>query len=118
MIVQLDHVQVAGPVGCEPAARAFYGGVLGLRELARPQELDGIGGCWFACGSLQLHVGTQADFVPARKAHPAFRVDDLNGLRAALREGGYPVLEDRMVPGVERFFSADPWGNRLEFVGA
>ncbi len=118
MILRLDHVQVAGPPGCESQARDFYGNLLGLRELTRPVELDGIGGCWFECGSLQLHIGTQQDFLPARKAHPAFRVDSMDQLRAALQSAGHPVIEDRMIPGVDRFFSSDPWGNRLEFIAA
>ncbi len=116
MNLRLDHVQVAGPPGCEPEAREFYGNILGLRELVRPKELDGIGGCWFECGALQLHIGTQPDFTPARKAHPAFRVDELDALRTTLRSAGYPVIEDTMIPGTDRFFSADPWGNRLEFI--
>lgn len=119
IIVDLDHVQVAAPEGCEPAARAFYSGLLGLEELKRPPELDGQGGCWFRCGSRQLHVGVElGDFRPARKAHPAFRVSDLPGLRQRLLDAGYRVIDDEMLPDVARFFSADPWGNRLEFIAA
>lgn len=112
----LDHVQIAGPAGCEPAARAFYGGLLGLRELDRPAALHNQGGLWFACGALQLHIGIDPDFRPARKAHAAFRVPEFEALKMRLRDAGYEIVEDFVLPEVERFFSYDPWGNRLEFL--
>jgi catechol 2,3-dioxygenase-like lactoylglutathione lyase family enzyme len=106
--MQLDHVQVAAPPGCEEDARAFYGGVLGLREVDKPDALRARGGVWFE----QLHVGVEQDFRPARKAHPAFAVDDLDALAARIGE----VEWDDAVPGVRRFYVSDPFGNRLEFV--
>jgi catechol 2,3-dioxygenase-like lactoylglutathione lyase family enzyme len=110
-VLGIDHVQVAAPAGCEEQARAFYGGVLGLAELEKPAALAARGGCWFAAGPQQLHVGVERDFAAARKAHPAFVVDDLDAL--ADRLGA--VEWDDAIPGVRRFYAADPFGNRLEF---
>jgi len=120
-ILGVDHVQLAAPPGCEPAARAFFGDLLGLPEIEKPEALRARGGVWFALGGAdqQLHVGVEAGFAPARKAHPAFRVADLDGLRARLvAAGGILVNDDAALPGVRRFFASDPWGNRLEFVAA
>jgi catechol 2,3-dioxygenase-like lactoylglutathione lyase family enzyme len=119
----LDHVQVAAPPGCEAAARAFYGELLGLSELDKPAALRDRGGVWFALGAgAQLHIGVAGDgFVAAAKAHPALRApdaDELRAIAARLRDAGAPVRwppADEM-PGVVRFFTADPWGNRLELL--
>ena len=111
----IDHVQIAAPAGCEQAARAFYGGLLGLEELPKPEPLASRGGCWFRAGSSELHVGVEDAFVPARKAHPGFVVDDLAALRATLAAQGIDARDDRDLPGVERFYADDPFGNRLEF---
>lgn len=116
MTLQLDHVQIAIPVGGESTARSFYGGVLGLDELPKPANLAARGGCWFALGHTQLHMGTEKDFRPARKAHIAFTVDDLCGLRARVEQTGAPVLPDEPLDGRARFFSEDPFGNRIEFL--
>jgi catechol 2,3-dioxygenase-like lactoylglutathione lyase family enzyme len=114
-VVGIDHVQVVGPAGCEPAARAFYGGFLGLEELPRPTTLPDPDGCWFRVGDRQqLHVGIDRPFQPARKAHPSFLVDDLAVLIARLGAGGIEATPDESIPGVERAFIADPFGNRLE----
>ena len=114
----LDHVQVAAPAGCEAQARRFYGELLGLPELEKPDALRGRGGAWFglACGA-QLHVGVAEPFVPALKAHPALRVAGVGAveqLAARLAGAGVAVAWDDELPGVRRFFTADPWGNRLE----
>jgi catechol 2,3-dioxygenase-like lactoylglutathione lyase family enzyme len=117
MITGLDHVQVAAPPGCEAEARAFYGGLLGLPELEKPAALAGRGGAWFACGPHQLHVGVQADFAPAAKAHPALAADSpasLDALAERLTRAGAPVRWDDAIPG--RFYTEDPWGNRLELL--
>lgn len=114
-ITGIDHVQIAAPPGCEPAARAFYGDLLGLEELPKPEPLASRGGCWFRAGSAELHIGVEDPFAPARKAHPGFVVDDLAALRAAFAEQGVDVRDDRDLPGVERFYAEDPFGNRLEF---
>ncbi len=114
-IVALDHVQVAAPVGCEVEARRFYGEVLGLKEIEKPEPLRSRGGCWFQCGAQQVHIGVEAEFRPARKAHPAFRVADIAAFRQRLIEHGVGVRDDEANPGVCRFYVDDPWGNRLEF---
>jgi catechol 2,3-dioxygenase-like lactoylglutathione lyase family enzyme len=112
MILGLDHVQVAAPPNCEHEARAFYGGVLGLEELEKPEPLKARGGVWFQAGPHQLHVGVQEDFQPATKAHPAFQVDALDALAERLTRAGAAVHWDDAIPG--RFYTEDPWGNRLE----
>lgn len=117
--LQLDHLQVAAPSGCETAARAFYGGLLDLTEVEKPENLRKRGGVWFALGDRQLHVGVEEPFTPARKAHPAFRLSalaDLEVLAERLAEAGAPVNWDDELPGISRFYSSDPWGNRLEFL--
>lgn len=114
----IDHVQVAMPVGGEEVARRFYGELIGLAEIAKPADMAGRGGCWFAVGALQLHLGVEQDFRPAKKAHVALSCGDLAGLRARLEAAGCPLKDDGPVAGRERFFSADPFGNRIEFVAA
>jgi catechol 2,3-dioxygenase-like lactoylglutathione lyase family enzyme len=113
-ILGIDHVQVAAPRGCEAEARAFYGGLLGLEELEKPEPLRSRGGCWFRAGADELHVGVEEPFVPARKAHPGLVVDDLATLAQRLRAQGIDVTADETIPGVERAYVADPFGNRLE----
>jgi catechol 2,3-dioxygenase-like lactoylglutathione lyase family enzyme len=113
-ILGIDHVQVAAPPGSEAEARAFYGELLGLEELARPASLPDRYGCWFRAGAQELHVGFEEPFRPARKAHPSFVVDDLAALVTLLRARGTPPTPDASIPGVERAFASDPFGNRLE----
>lgn len=115
-VAQIDHIQIAAPEGCEAAAREFYGSLLGLTEIEKPAILRARGGCWFTCGSQQFHVGVERDFRPARKAHLAFAVTDLEELRRTLLERGISVVDDHNLPGNRRFYAQDPWGNRLEFV--
>jgi catechol 2,3-dioxygenase-like lactoylglutathione lyase family enzyme len=117
-ITGIDHVQIAAPSGCEEKARAFYGVLLGLAELPKPGPLAARGGCWFAAGTMQLHVGVEEPFAPARKAHPGFVVDGLEELRRRLEEAGVPVVDDTSLPGVSRFYAEDAFGNRLEFRSA
>lgn len=115
-LLGLDHVQIAIPSGREPAACRFYGDLLGLKEIAKPKPLAARGGCWFAGPCIHLHLGTQDDFVPARKAHTAFLVADLDRLRRRLEEAGVSVVPDDALPNVRRFYASDPFGNRLEFI--
>ena len=114
-VTGIDHVQVAAPPGCEGAARAFYGGLLGLEEVSKPAELAARGGCWFLAGAQELHVGVEEPFAPARKAHPGLVVEDLDGLRVRLEAEGIAVEDADGIPGARRFHAADPFGNRLEF---
>ena len=118
-VLGIDHVQVAAPPGSEEGARRFYGDVLGLTELAKPEALRARGGAWFACGAHQLHVGIAQPFAPATKAHPALAVAGahLDHLATRLTEAGFPVRWDDTIPGTRRFFTDDPWGNRIELVG-
>ena len=115
-ITRLDHVQLAMPPGGEEAARAFYGRILQLHELEKPEALKSKGGCWFAGDGLELHLGVQADFVPATKAHPGLRVADLDAARAHLQAAGIAITEDKSGVTVRRFYVNDPFGNRLEFL--
>ena len=115
-ILAIDHVQLAMPPGGEAEARGFYDRVLGLRELLKPPTLAIRGGAWFGNGKVQIHLGTESDFRPARKAHPALLVDDLDSLEAACRAAGFEPVRDADLPGYTRFYVADPFGNRLEFV--
>jgi catechol 2,3-dioxygenase-like lactoylglutathione lyase family enzyme len=114
-VTGIDHVQVAAPAGCEPEARAFYGALLGLEELPKPEALAARGGCWFQAGAQELHVGVEDPFTPARKAHPGLVVTDLDALAARLTEAGIDVVWDEAIPGTKRFHAVDPFGNRLEF---
>jgi catechol 2,3-dioxygenase-like lactoylglutathione lyase family enzyme len=114
-LTALDHVQVAMPPGEEAAARRFYRDLLGLLEVEKPPLLAKRGGAWFQGPGFQVHLGVDQDFRPARKAHPCFRVRDLNALQRALEESGVTVTPDDAIPGVRRFYADDPFGNRLEF---
>ena len=116
MLDGIDHVQLAAPPGCEPEARRFFSGLLGLEELEKPEPLRARGGVWFRVGGQQLHVGVEQAFAPARKAHPAFAVSDYDELLARLDEAGVPATDDASIPGVRRCHVADPWGNRIELV--
>jgi len=115
LIKDIDHVQIAAPRGCEAAAREFFGSILGLEEIEKPEPLRARGGCWFRAGSRQLHIGVEEDFRPATKAHPAFAVADIDALFAALQRAGVSCKWDEAIGGIRRFYAADPWGNRLEF---
>jgi catechol 2,3-dioxygenase-like lactoylglutathione lyase family enzyme len=115
-VVALDHVQIAAPDGCEEAARRFYGELLGLLELPKPATLAGRGGVWFQLGGQALHIGVEQPFTPARKAHPALLVRNLAALAERLQAAGVAVTWDADLPGYQRFYTADPWGNRLELL--
>jgi catechol 2,3-dioxygenase-like lactoylglutathione lyase family enzyme len=116
MLTGLDHVQLAAPAGCEQAARAFYGGLLGLEEIEKPESLRSRGGVWFRCGDQEVHLGVEEGFSPARKAHPAFHVAGYDALLASLRRSGVEAVEDDAIPGVRRCYVHDPFGNRIELV--
>jgi catechol 2,3-dioxygenase-like lactoylglutathione lyase family enzyme len=113
--LRIDHIQLAAPAGCEPAARKFFGELLGLEEIPKPEPLRSRGGCWFRLGAIQLHIGVEKDFRPATKAHPAFAVVDVEAAFQALRAAGVSCVWDDALNGLRRFYATDPWGNRLEF---
>jgi hypothetical protein len=115
-VLAFDHVQMAMPAGREDDARRFYGELLGLSEVPKPMPLAARGGCWFARGAVQLHLGVEAPFRPARKAHPAFVIADLDGLAAALAAAGHRVDWDDELPDVRRLYTDDPFGNRVELI--
>lgn len=115
-LTRLDHVQLAMPPGGEEDARMFYGRILNLRELEKPEPLKAKGGCWFAGTGLELHLGVQADFIPATKAHPGLRVANLEAARAHLQAAGIQIVTDESGVRVRRFYVNDPFGNRLEFM--
>lgn len=116
MITGIDHVQVAIPVGGEDEARRFYHELLGMTEVPKPAALAARGGCWFSAGAAALHLGVEQPFRPARKAHPAFVVTNLDALQTRLAAAGYDcVRTDGEIPGVARFHTSDPFGNRIEF---
>ena len=115
-IVGVDHVQLAMPAGREAEARAFYAGLLGIPEVAKPPALAARGGAWFERGALRIHLGVDRDFRPARKAHPGLLVVGLDALVAALRAAGHAVAEDEPLPGYQRVYVNDPFGNRLELM--
>lgn len=112
----LHHVQLVIPPGGEDRCRAFWGGVLGMQEIDKPPVLAARGGCWFRGGGLEVHLGVEGDFVPARKAHPGILVRDLRALAAVLETAGVDVAWDGEFAGHDRFYAADPFGNRLEFL--
>jgi catechol 2,3-dioxygenase-like lactoylglutathione lyase family enzyme len=118
--IELDHVQFAAPPACEATARRFFGALLGLAEIEKPEPLRARGGVWFALGERQLHIGVEANFEPARKAHVALRVEaaELDDLAARLAAAGSPVIWDDALPGERRFYCEDPWGNRIELLAA
>jgi catechol 2,3-dioxygenase-like lactoylglutathione lyase family enzyme len=115
-INNIDHVQLAMPAGEEAKARVFYAGVLGMNEIPKPPILAKRGGAWFQTGSVQLHLGVEEDFRPAKKAHVALTVSGAAELRRRLAIAGYPVREDAAIDGVKRFFTDDAFGNRIEFI--
>lgn len=119
-LVGIDHVQLAAPGGCEDEARCFFGELLGLAEITKPPFLRGRGGVWFAVGSQQLHVGVQEPFSPARKAHPALRVapGHLDQIGERLLAAGATVTWDEALPRYRRFYTDDPWGNRIELLSS
>lgn len=114
-ILAIEHVQLAMPAGREDEARAFYSGLLGIHETPKPPELAKRGGAWFENGSVKIHLGVEADFRPARKAHPALLVRDLRPLVERLREAGVDIVEDPL-EGYYRVYATDPFGNRVELL--
>jgi catechol 2,3-dioxygenase-like lactoylglutathione lyase family enzyme len=115
-IDRLEHIQLAMPPGGEALARAFYSGVLEIPEFPKPPNLAKRGGCWFERGDLKIHLGVESEFRPARKAHPALLVVDLQALVNRLKSAGHRVLEDEPLEGYHRVYVDDPFGNRIELM--
>lgn len=113
---EIHHVQVANPEGGEIRARHFNGDVLGLAEIAKPANLQRRGGVWFETGTVPLHLGVDPAFTPATKAHVAFQIPDLDAVRARLSASGCPIVVDEPLPGYDRYYSSDPFGNRIELL--
>ena len=112
----VHHIQLAAPAGSEPALRAFYSGLLGMTELPKPAALARRGGAWFGAGTVELHLGIEADFQPARRAHPGLLVSGVDALASRLATAGHELTWDRSLPGHRRCYLADPVGNRLELL--
>lgn len=115
-VVGIDHVQLAMPAGREVEAIAFYERLLGVPHVPKPPHLAARGGCWFERDRVKIHLGVDADFRPARKAHPALLVDDLPALVERLRAADVPIVEDQPLDGFERIYLDDPFGNRIELL--
>lgn len=116
--IALDHVQLAMPKGEEAAARGFYCDVLGMTELTKPPILAKRGGCWFASGDVQIHLGVEADFRPAKKAHPALCCSDYASFTMRLQHAGIELIPDDALPGTARCYIHDCFGNRIELIQA
>ena len=115
-VERIEHVQLAMPAGGEALAAGFYAELLGMTEVPKPPHLAARGGCWFERGALKVHLGVEADFRPARKAHPALIVSDLGGLVSRLRDAGVDIVDDEPLEGYERVYVSDPFGNRIELM--
>lgn len=112
----IDHVQLAAPMGSEGTARKFFGEILGFEEIEKPLVLKKRGGAWFKCGSCQIHIGIEEPFVPAQKAHPAFEMYNIEALKQHLAAAGVDYIEDDNLPGANRIYVHDPFGNRIELL--
>ncbi|WP_277584565.1 VOC family protein [Psychrobacillus antarcticus] len=112
----IDHVQLAAPKGSEAIARTFYGEILGFTEVDKPELLKKRGGIWFSFSSYQIHIGIEEPFAPAKKAHPAFLIENLDALKAHLTKSDVSFLVDTDLPGADRIYVHDPFGNRIEIL--
>lgn len=115
-LTHIDHIQLAAPPNSESEARHFFGTVLGLTEVEKPESLKKRGGVWFEFGSYQLHIGVETTFSPAKKAHPGFYVKNSTALKQHLTNLDISFIEDKNLPGAERIYVDDPFGNRMEFL--
>ncbi|WP_085901704.1 glyoxalase [Kiloniella majae] len=114
--LSLDHVQLAIPAGSEDVCRSFYGTILGWQEEPKPESLAGRGGVWFRTDAFRIHLGVDKDFHPAKKAHPAFLLEDLDALAEKMTAHDVVVEWDNNLEGYKRFYADDAVGNRLEFM--
>ncbi len=116
IVTGLEHLLIAVPEGGEDEERRFFIEFLGFKDVEKPDSVADRRGFWLTAGAVNLHIGTEADFRPAKKAHPAFLVADLDAVRTRLEAAGYPTTDDVALPGFRRFFTADPFGNRIELL--
>lgn len=112
---RLDHVQVCIPRGAETQAREFYGGLLGLEEIEKPEAVRKNGGMWYSVADVQLHVGVEDSVAPSKR-HPAFEVENVEGVRVFLEQSGVRTKDEESIPGMLRFSFFDPFGNRIELL--
>ncbi|MDV7767342.1 VOC family protein [Peribacillus sp. CSMR9] len=112
----IDHIQLAAPKDSEDTARKFFKNILGFEEVEKPEELKKRGGVWFEFGNYQIHIGIEEPFYPAKKAHPAFEIENIEELRKHLITNGIDVMDDDKLPGAKRFYISDPFGNRMELL--
>jgi len=115
-VIGIDHVQLAMPAGQEDEARRFYSHLLGIGEVAKPAALAKRGGVWFESGGARIHLGVEANFRPARKAHPALLVKNLPALLDRLRNAGVAIVDAESIAGRRRVHVSDPFGNRVELM--
>jgi catechol 2,3-dioxygenase-like lactoylglutathione lyase family enzyme len=115
-VLGLDHVQIAIPVGGEERAREFYDGILKFSEVEKPAAMTGRKSIWFVAGPVNLHLGIDAEFHPAKRAHPAFVVDNLDDIVAACESAGLATRPDVGFGDFRRVHVFDPFGNRLELM--
>lgn len=115
-ILQIDHVQLAAPKDSEDRARHFFGDILGLKEIEKPKILKKRGGVWFSIGNQQIHIGIEEPFTPAKKAHPAFEIEQIEALKRHLTDNKIDYQVDHLLPGANRIFLHDPFGNRIELL--
>ncbi len=113
---KIDHIQLAAPGDGENKAREFYQNKLGFEEVEKPALLKKNGGVWFQAGNVNIHIGIEEPFVPAEKAHPAFHVKNIEAMKQYLVEKDVAFKTDDRLPGANRFYVSDPFGNRLEFL--
>lgn len=111
---RIDHIQLAAPKNSEDIYRPFFKDILGFEEIEKPDTLKKNGGVWFATGNIQIHIGIEEPFLPAKKAHPAFEINNLEGLKGHLAKNNIPFIEDDKLPGANRIYLFDPFGNRIE----
>ena len=117
-IIGLDHVQLAMPEGRESEAESFYCGLLGFVRVPKPEPMASRGGCWFASGPVSLHLGVEAEFRAAKKAHPALVVRDLAALVSRAQAQGTEVRANPDQPPGAGCYVDDPFGNRIELIDA
>jgi catechol 2,3-dioxygenase-like lactoylglutathione lyase family enzyme len=115
-VLSVDHVQIVIPVASEDRARAFYSGILGFTEIAKPMQMADRRSIWFVAGAVNLHLGIESDFHPAKRAHPAFVVDGLDAILSACARAGLTTKPDTSFNGFRRVHVFDPFGNRLELM--